>query len=260
MEIKGINLIDYKLPDCIVCLKLGDRYSSEYVNNLYKSVRKYCDMDFLCYTDDWEGIDDDVLIVPFKGRIPKEEWTTPENLLHKETSLGWWPAWAKLELFAADELKNYNRKIFFDLDIVIQNDITPILEYETDWAIIDSSYWKGENWIKDHPKGKAWNSSCIIFKDNEWVYDRYQKNWENFVKEYAGIDDFFNGEHFKPDLLPPWFYSYAKGSKPEHYYESISKKKPYNKYQSDFLICLFHQKPDIHELDSSNILYKLWTA
>ena len=259
MEIKGIKWTNYTLPDCIVCLKLGDRYGSEYVNNLYKAVRKYTDIDFLCYTDDWEGIDDEVLIVPHEARVSKDKWPSPEKLLHKKTSSGWWPAWAKLELFAAPELKKYyNKKIFFDLDIVIQNDITPILEYETNWAIVDTSHWKGEKWIKNFPKGKAWNSSCIIFKDNQWVYDRYEKNWENFVKEYAGIDDFFNGEYFKPELLPPWFYSYNKGSKPEHFYES--GEQPYNKYQSDFLICLFHQKPDIHELDSSNTLKKLWTA
>ena len=229
--------------DCVTCLKIGNLYSAEYVNNLHKSIRKYSDIDFICFTDDPEGIDNDVITYDIESHWDVE---------------GWWPAWSKLEMYGRDELEKYDKKIFFDLDIVIQNDITPILEYETNWAIVDTSHWKGEKWIKNFPKGKAWNSSCIIFKDNQWVYDRYEKNWENFVKEYAGIDDFFNGEYFKPELLPPWFYSYNKGSKPEHFYES--GEQPYNKYQSDFLICLFHQKPDIHELDSSNTLKKLWTA
>ena len=256
MEIKGINLIDYKLPDCIVCLKLGDRYSSEYVNNLYKSVRKYCDMDFLCYTDDWEGIDDEVLIVPHEARVPKDKWPSPEKLLHKKTSSGWWPAWAKLELFAAPELKNYNRKIFFDLDIVIQNDITPILEYETDWAIIDTSLWKGQKFKKEHPEQATWNSSCTIYKDLTDVYVSYIVDWDYHVKMYRGCDNFLWVNGFKPDYLPSWFYSYREGWHPSHYWEN--QWTPQFKYNPDFLICLFHQKPDVHELESSNILKKIW--
>ena len=47
--------------DCVTCLKIGNLYSAEYVNNLHKSIRKYSDIDFICFTDDPEGIDNDVI-------------------------------------------------------------------------------------------------------------------------------------------------------------------------------------------------------
>ncbi len=42
---------------CVTCLKIGDLYSHEYVNNLYKAVRKYTNIDFICFTDDhWQRV------------------------------------------------------------------------------------------------------------------------------------------------------------------------------------------------------------
>ena len=135
--------------DCVTCLKIGNLYSAEYVNNLHKSIRKYSDIDFICFTDDSEGIHNDVIIYNIESH-----WDVK----------GWWPAWSKLEMYGRDELEKYDKKIFFDLDIVIQNDITPILEYETDWAIIDTSLWKGQKFKKENPEQATWNSSCTIYK------------------------------------------------------------------------------------------------
>ena len=227
--------------DCVTCLKIGNLYSAEYVNNLHNSIRKYSDIDFICFTDDSEGIHNDVIIYNIESH-----WDVK----------GWWPAWSKLEMYGRDELEKYDKKIFFDLDIVIQNDITPILEYETNWAIVDTSHWKGEKWIKNFPKGKAWNSSCTIYKDLTDVYVSYIVDWDYHVKMYRGCDNFLWVNGFKPDYLPSWFYSYREGWHPSHYWEN--QWTPQFKFNPDFLICLFHQKPDVHELESSNILKKIW--
>ena len=227
--------------DCVTCLKIGNLYSAEYVNNLHKSIRKYSDIDFICFTDDPEGIDNDVITYDIESHWDVE---------------GWWPAWSKLEMYGRDELEKYDKKIFFDLDIVIQNDITPILEYETDWAIIDTSLWKGQKFKKENPEQATWNSSCTIYKDLTDVYVSYIVDWDYHVKMYRGCDNFLWVNGFKPDYLPSWFYSYREGWHPSHYWEN--QWTPQFKFNPDFLICLFHQKPDVHELESSNILKKIW--
>lgn len=227
--------------DCVTCLKIGNLYSAEYVNNLHKSIRKYSDIDFICFTDDPEGIDNDVITYDIESH-----WNVE----------GWWPAWSKLEIYGRDELEKYDKKIFFDLDIVIQNDITPILEYETDWAIIDTSLWKGQKFKKENPEQATWNSSCTIYKDLTDVYVSYIVDWDYHVKMYRGCDNFLWVNGFKPDYLPSWFYSYREGWHPSHYWEN--QWTPQFKYNPNFLICLFHQKPDVHELESSNILKKIW--
>ena len=227
--------------DCVTCLKIGNLYSAEYVNNLHKSIRKYSDIDFICFTDDSEGIYNDVITYDIESHWDVE---------------GWWPAWSKLEMYGRNELEKYDKKIFFDLDIVIQNDITPILEYETDWAIIDTSLWKGQKFKKEHLEQATWNSSCTIYKDLTDVYVSYIVDWDYHVKMYRGCDNFLWVNGFKPDYLPSWFYSYREGWHPSHYWEN--QWTPQFKYNPDFLICLFHQKPDVHELESSNILKKIW--
>jgi hypothetical protein len=35
---------------------------------------------------------------------------------------------------------------------------------------------------------------------------------------------------------------------------------PYMKYQPEFSVCLFHQKPDIHELDPEEHIVKIWNG
>ena len=78
--------------NCVTCLKIGDFYSHEYVNNLYKAVRKYTNIDFICFTDNSEGIVDDVITYDIESH-----WDVK----------GWWPAWSKLEMYGRDELRQY---------------------------------------------------------------------------------------------------------------------------------------------------------
>lgn len=226
--------------NCVICLKVGDKYSAEYVNNLYHAVRKQCDDDFYCFTDDPVGIDLGVICLDVKPR-------QCEN---------WWAAWHKIEIFGRKEIRNYNRKMFLDLDIVIQGSIKQLLESDADWSVI-SCTWKGMKYRMKHIDQPRHNSSCIIWKDNVWVYDLWESDWENIVKNNAGIDVWVHRtKELNPTTHPRIFYSYREGYNPEHYWEN--DYKPSYTYRPEFSVCLFHQKPDIHELDHDNILYKIW--
>ena len=88
---------------CFTCLKIGDKYNAEYVNKLQNMVRQYSDAPFFCFTDDPTGVDMPCVYMDDKE---EREW---EN---------WWPVWCKIKMFNAPQIEGFDRKIFFDLDII----------------------------------------------------------------------------------------------------------------------------------------------
>ena len=225
--------------NCIICLKIGDLYSPDYVNNLYKAVRKYTDNDFICFTDDSTGIDPGVIC----------------HTMLPRSSEGWWPTWSKIEIFGREELRWYDKKVYFDLDMVIQGDITPILNHDADWAMIRCK-WKGIKFRIDRPNVPYLNSSCMVWKDISWIYKKWESDWRSIVKNYIGTDVWYHRNKITATCLPDFFYSYREGDRPSHYWENDCQ--PHFEYMPDYLVCLFHQEPNIHELDYEHVLYKTW--
>jgi hypothetical protein len=59
-----------------VCVKFGDLYSSEYVNQLYKQVGD----PFYCMTEDREGIDSNIQILEANDELPERKWWNKTKL------------------------------------------------------------------------------------------------------------------------------------------------------------------------------------
>ena len=169
----------------------------------------------------------------------------------------WKHLWCKIMIYGRKEIKKYSKKIFFDLDLVIQGDINSILKHECEWSLI-KSVWKGIKFRIKNPKEPIYNSSVMVWKDNTWVYDLWEKSWQDIVQTYSGNDKWYWNENLNPTYLPEIFYSYREGSNPKHYQDN--KWKPYLKFQPEFSVCLFHQKPDIHELDPEEHIVKIWNG
>jgi hypothetical protein len=119
----------------ICCVKTGSKYGPEYVRNLQAGVQRHIKGHhvFTCYTDD-----------PVEGVLCEE---LPADLP------GWW---AKIGLFKLRE-----PLLYFDLDVVITGDLTPVME------------WHGFGSIKDwiFP---GFNSSVMKLTGEEDVWDRFQ--------------------------------------------------------------------------------------
>ena len=51
-------------------LKFGERYSADYVNKLYKGIRRNSSdpFDFYCYTENPEGLDENVKVIELVKR------------------------------------------------------------------------------------------------------------------------------------------------------------------------------------------------
>ena len=180
-----IQKIEQQMIDnyCVACLKIGDKFSSDYVNKLYTMVRHQTNAPFFCFTDNVEGIIDDINVVS----IDVSEYLTWKN---------WWAAWYKLSLFVAPELKKFDRKIFFDLDVIIHGNIRDILEHNDNFSLIYSK-WKGVMHKVTYPTKSMYNSSVMVWKDNTSIYEYWIKNSKEYVEKYHGTDDFYHNEGIK---------------------------------------------------------------
>ena len=165
----------------VVCLKYGDKFNSFHVNRLYKMVKRnlQCDFKFICYTEDTNGIDRDIVVQPL-----------PDYLL--ET---WW--W-KLTLF---ENPTKVPTIFLDLDVVIQNDITHFKNYcIDDMLCLVKAYWKPYMSKKVEEFDVDINSSIMIWNgDCTDIWNKFAYNMDYYMIKYKGIDRYLYYD--QPDKL-----------------------------------------------------------
>jgi hypothetical protein len=210
----------------IICLKWGDKFSHEHVNRLYRMVCKNFDGDFnfICHTENANGIDRNVIIQPL-----------PDYDLDK-----WW--W-KLTLF------QYPTKIptlFLDLDVVIQNNITHLKDYIVEDMICTvKCYWKPhvKNIAESPHFDMNLNSSVMLWQgDLTNVWNTFYKDSDYYMVKYNGIDSFLFYDN--PEILL-WLdrgevYSRLYGYDEDNNYIAGSLEVPDYYYKPDYNICIFN--------------------
>ena len=167
----------------IICLKWGDKFSHNHVNRLYKMVSKnYQDeFHFVCYTENKSQINKNIEIRPINLDYDLEKW--------------WW----KLTLF---ERASEKPRMFLDLDVVIQNDITHFKKYcRQDKICTVKAWWKphARN-CKPKPPGYNMdlNSSVMIWKgDLTNVWKEFYDDYNYFLLKYKGIDSYLYFHHYE---------------------------------------------------------------
>lgn len=140
----------------IVCLKWGDKYGAEYVNNLFEGIKKNTTTEFRfhCFTDNSIGILDGVIIhaLPYRDI---EIW------------------WNKLYLFSDEIRIPKGEKIFYvDLDTLITNNIDELLQVNVDKIVM----------LRDFLVGLAKSCSNIASGLMAWKHGDYAYVWEDFIK------------------------------------------------------------------------------
>tara|TARA_B110000211_G_scaffold9108_1_gene9692 strand:- start:160 stop:891 length:732 start_codon:yes stop_codon:yes gene_type:complete len=214
----------------IVCLKWGDKFDHTHVNRLYKMVCKNFKQEFtfICYTENSDGIDPNIKIVPLNLNHDLEVW--------------WW----KLTLF---ETQTNDVTIFFDLDVVIQHDITHFKDYcEDEKLCVIKAYWKPHR-IDMKPQAPWFdmnlNSSIMIWKgDLTEIWNTFIEDPEYYILKYNGIDSFLYFHHFEKLswLRPGEVYSRLFGYDEENYCIVDEKKEhttPFY-FKEDFNVCIFN--------------------
>lgn len=219
----------------IVCLKYGDRFSHIEVNRLYKMVKKNFkkEFNFICYTENSQNINKEIKILP----LPPE-W---KSYIKED-----YPYWLKLQsLF---EKPAYEITIFFDLDVIIQKDITHLADYcEENKIRIIKSYWKPHFHLKKaQPPNYDMdlNASVMIWKgDCTWAWTNFKKNFDHYALIYNGTDPYLYVHNYENlNWLPRGeVYSRLYGIDENNYYNPYdpnSKVKHF--YNEDYNICIFN--------------------
>ena len=172
----------------IVCLKWGDKYSAKWVNRLYTMVERNYNQpfNFWCITENILDIRAEVKCINFPSKIDYlEKW--------------WWKVW-----FFSEEFPIQGKCLFFDLDMVIQNNITKLIDYNfTKPCLL---------------KGKAFkfNSSIILWdtrKSNKNIWNKFIKNTQYYVNNRETDDEYFSRDWAKEFNYIPmeWVYSRTQG-------------------------------------------------
>jgi hypothetical protein len=183
---------------------------------------------FVCHTENPENIHPDIQIIPLDLSLDLEVW--------------WW----KLILF-----QNVTDKvnIFFDLDIVIQHNITHLKDYaEQDKLRIVKAYWKphlenAEKTIKNQFDMNI-NSSVLVWKgDLTEIWNIFIEDPEYFMMKYKGIDSYIYFDHNeKINFFPEGeIYSRLYGYDRENHWNTHMKPEPDELYyKEDYNICIFN--------------------
>lgn len=172
----------------LVCVKHGNKYSSEYVNTLYRMSKRHCtlDFEFVCFTDDIKGLDKDIKTLPLPADLK-----------------GWW---AKPYIFSNDSGMQ-GTILYMDLDIVIANNINKLFTYSpSNWCVIrDFTRAMRPGWQK-------YNSSVIRFNSGQLdhLWQDFKSNKIYYQKKFYGDQDWlYHVAQPKPMFWPEtWILSW----------------------------------------------------
>lgn len=171
----------------IVCLKLGTKYSAEYVNILADMVRRNLPDghpgQFVCFTDDPIGLDASIAVRELPGNLE-----------------GWFN---KIYLFKHGLFDDGDRILYFDLDTVIVGALDQIVAYDGDFAI-----------LRDFYRSKGLQSSVMAWEANSvsFLWDEYER--EGFPEPAGGDQAWIERQNhilraeILQDIFPKAFVSF----------------------------------------------------
>lgn len=206
----------------IICLKWGKKYDSIYVNNLYRSTRRFCDLPFTfnLITDDPSGIEhSDIKIIKI-----------PEHITLK----GWWIKPLILNKGILHSLEGII--IFFDLDIVIINSIDELFTYGD-----KNDFYMIRDWNENTDNKEIKNSSIMRWNTDTFCCDFSElldpNKCEQIIKENKGGDQEYISKKAKK-IIKTFPDDWVSSFKFDRCWETIN---PLTK------VVVFHGNPNPHE-------------
>lgn len=224
-----------------LCIKWGNKYSAEYVNNLRKMVQQNYTKrhKFICYTDDPDGIDKGITI----RSIPKVDPLHPDYWFGRENYC--WDRAKFLVLNSHHWLRTKGPFCYLDLDVVIQNNIDEIFELSATPHMLYSN-WEDPSVLHDRRfkdiRGSLYNSSVMLWcnDEGEKIYNDVLKHKDTVFKTFwKGTDNYYPyrehdvvGDNYWSFLPSDWVYSYNRGqSYPDNLTEHL--------YREEAKFCIF---------------------
>lgn len=201
----------------IITVKVGNRYSSDYVNKMYNMVRRNITYPyrFYCVTDNHEGLVGNIKVVP-----------VPESI----SFTGWW---VKPYIFKTGLFKD-GTNLYLDLDLVIVNSLDKLISYEPYKFVA----------AKDYAYVKRPTHTNLASGIMRWNNGTYNMIWTRLERDHSIIRNFPGDQEYiyhyhKKDIT---FY-------PDDYIISYRWQYLENKKTENTSIIDFHGKPKPHEVD-----------
>lgn len=220
----------------VYCVKWGSKYTAAHVNKLYEDVSAHTSYPctFYCLTENPEGIRPEVNIIPLPEGNTLEKW------------------WNKMYLWDENVVRQLGEKVFFDLDVIIQNSLDPIMAFDPeDCLCVIRTYWhdfekmRGETKHVPHRYTEI-NSSVIRWNDKlntEDIALYFTEHQKQILWYYRGIDNFFSHRNVCRIKFFPlgWVYSFNNGyvwpyDVEQHVYRSLP------------LVCIFDSMGNVNDV------------
>jgi hypothetical protein len=174
----------------VACVRSGTKYSVEYVERLRSMVARYLPQEhrFICLTDQPDQIAGVEMI----------------DCLH----LGWHGWWLKMGLFDPD-LRGPDRCLYFDLDTVIIDDLTPLAEWGGEFGIC-RNFTK----LAGHPTWPCNYGSCVMSLAPGFgrdIYRRFSADPQGWVRrcphgDQQAIEKLYPRAEYLQDRVPPGYF------------------------------------------------------
>ena len=186
--------INNQIKNNVICMKWGDKFSPDYVNRLYKSVKKYLSIPyrFVCLTDDNSGLLKEIETFPLPDISFSDEG--PER------------GWKKISVFQKDLFDLKGNALFLDVDVVITGNIDEFFNLPGCFYIIKD--WDFKNIIG--------NSSVFRFEIGKHsdVLDNFEKNFDKIKKQFrneqAYLSYFIHGKGLLKYWPKEWCVSFKR--------------------------------------------------
>ena len=214
----------------VVCMKFGNRYGANYVNNLYRGVRRHLSRPFVfyCFTDDRSGLDPGIEVRDYETLLVHESMRrtvyTKYSIMHSLSGLK-------------------GPTLFLDIDILLLDSIDALFDYAGErFCIIRNWYSWWKNILRARPD--IGNSSVFRFQGGECdhVLERYLRDPsyvdEAFPTEQAFLTDCMRDE--KAYWPSEWIQSFKHNCC--HTFPLNLVRKP--TIRPDTSILVFHGRPD----------------
>ena len=231
-----------------VCIKWGTKYSPKYVNNLYRMVQEnyHKEFTFTCFTDEPKGLNCATEKIPDIEPLHPKYWFGKENYC--------WDR-AKFLVFNSHEWLGYVGKwTYFDLDVIIQNDITDLDELALKPRIVHS-IWQDPRHKHDRKfieiRGTYFNSSMMCWDMDQCQHifiDAVQEEQQIFRTFFKGTDNYhyWRQREFWTNIPYDWAYSYNRGMR---YPDDLER----HKYRESCKLCIFNTDLTPHPMAKGQI-------
>lgn len=229
----------------IICVHVGDKYSNDYVEKLYRGCMRNSTEEFtFTILHDGKNYQLNERNVKYIAVEPMS-FLSPHNL--------WW---YKMQAFR-DDVATAEQNLLLDLDIVIVNDIDKFWKYKPSEFVIIQDF--NRHWFPNYSRS---NSSIVKFTPNiaKDIFNDYFINSIQYARKFRGDQDYLD-EYVKDKVWWPkkwamsWKWEVYNGGMVESnstkYYNSITS------IDEDTSVLVFHGKPDPHDV-KENVLKLHW--